>query len=138
MFDEDRHVCRLAADAVRAAQAYAHAKKSCADVVNSAAALERSLLSLVEEVYAMEFELCQDRAADGSREGGTTSPGEAIHALAAEFIASLVQDPEEGSKAGELPLRTSVLLGNEFDALSDALRAADYLEPAARSRPVPA
>ena len=75
MFDQERHVCRLAADAVQATQAYVRAKKSCADTVNSAAALERSLLSLVEEVYAVEFELlCQDRATEDSRDGDTTSP----------------------------------------------------------------
>ena len=138
MFDQERHVCHLAADVVRAAEAYVRAKNACADVANFAAALERSLLSLVEEIYAVEFELCQDRAMEVSRDRDATSAGRAIGALAAEFIASLVQDPAEQAEAGELPVPTNVLLGREFDALSDALRAAGCLKPAAPSRPLPA
>ena len=138
MFDQEQHVCRLAADVVLATQAYVHAKKVCADVANSAAAFERSLLSLVAEVYAMEFESSQDRAMEGSRDRDMTPSGSTIHALAAKFIASLVQGPEEPAGAGELPVRTSVLLGRDFNALNDALRVAGYLDPVAASRPVPA
>ena len=138
MFDQQQHVCRLAADVVRATQAYVRTRKFCANVENSAAALESSLVSLVEEVYAMECEWSLDPTIEACRDGETTSPGGAIHALAAEFIASLVQRPEEQARAGELPVRTSVLLGREFDALSDALWVAGYLEPVAAFRPVPA
>ena len=136
MFDQEQHVCRLAADVVLAIRAYVHAKKARAGVANPAAAFERSLLSLVAEVYAVEFELCQDREIEGSCDRDTTLPGNSIHVLAAKFIASLVQGPEEQAGAGELPVGTSVLLGSEFNALNDALRVAGYLEPLAASRPV--
>jgi hypothetical protein len=136
MFDQEQHVCRLAADVVLATQAYVHAEKACADVANPAAAFERSLLSLVAEVYAMEFESSQDRAMEGSRDRDMTPSGGPIYALAAEFIASLVQGPEEAAGAGESPVPTSVLLGREFNALNDALRVAGYLESFAASRPV--
>ena len=138
MLDQERQVSHLAADVVRATQAYVRTRKFCANVENSATALESSLVSLVEEVYAMECEWSLDPAIEACRDGETTSPGGAIHALAAEFIASLVQRPGEQAGAGELPVRTSVLLGCEFDALSDALRVAGYLEPVAAFRPVPA
>ena len=138
MLDEEQHVCWLAADVVRATHAYVRAKKSRTNAVHSAAAFDCSLLSLVEEVYAMEFELIQDRAMEDCRDSDTTSPGRAIHALAAKFIAALVQEPGEQAEAGELPVRTSVLVGSEFDALSDALRVAGYLEPVAASRTLPA
>jgi len=139
MFEQERHVCHLAVDVVRATQAYVRARKSGADLENSAATFERSFLSLVEEVYAVEFErLYQDRAMEDSRDIDSASPAGAIHALAAEFVASLVQEPGDQDEAGELPVRTSVLLGSEFSALSDALHVAGYLEPAAPCRLVPA
>jgi hypothetical protein len=128
MFDQEQHVCRLAADVVLATRSYADAKKACADVANSAAAFERSLLALVAEVYAIEFELSLDPEAQWSRKHDTAPADAAIRALAAQFIASLVQRP--GDMAGaDLPVQTSVLTGNELAALDEALRGEGYLEP---------
>jgi hypothetical protein len=134
MFDQEQQVCRLAADAVLATQAYVRAAKARADTANRAAALERSLLSLVAEVYAIEFELSLDPEAPRSRKQDTAPADAAIHALAAQFIASLVQRPGEMAGAGGLPVQASVLMGNEFAALDDALRGAGYLEPHAALR----
>jgi len=124
MFDPEQEICRLAADLVLATQAHVDAENTCADTANTAAALERSLVSLAEEVYAMEFDLYADSVAGPDGDKRTVQTADAIHALAAEFLASLVQ-----MKDGEPQLTTSVLLGNTFDALSDALSRAGYLGP---------
>jgi hypothetical protein len=129
MFDQEQHVCRLAADVVLATRSYADAKKACADVANSAAAFERSLLALVAEVYAIELELSLDPEAQWSRKHDTAPVDAEIRALAAKFIASLVQTPEEMAVVGDLPVQTSVLMGNELAALDHALCGAGYLDP---------
>jgi hypothetical protein len=127
MFDQEQHVCRLAAELVLATQALADTENARADTAHSAAALERSLVSLVEEVYALEFDLEPHATEQSFGEPGATLPESSIRALAAEFIASLVLNAADSPEAGSYPLSTSMLLGSKFDALSDALGRAGYL-----------
>ena len=124
MFDPEHEICRLAADLVLATWAHVDAENACADTANTAAILERSLVSLAEEVYAMEFDVYGESAPGPDGDKRTVQTADAIHASAAEFLASLVQMQD-----GEPQLTTSVLLGNTFDALSDALSRAGYLIP---------
>ncbi len=127
MFEHEQHVCRMAAELVLATQALADTEIARADTAHRAAVLERSLVSLVEEVYALEFDLELHRTEQPFGERDVTPAESSIRALAAEFIASLVLIPADSAEAGGYPLNTSMLLGSKFDALADALGRAGYL-----------
>ena len=119
--DDERALGRLAAGVVLATRALAEAERARVDTTLAAIIVESRVVSLVEEVYAAEFDADREEM-----DGCLLSPDEStIHALAAAFIASLVLNPADA--VSMRLLRSSVLLGCPFDALSDALGAAGYL-----------
>lgn len=127
MFEQEQRVCRLAADVVLATQALAEAENACAATAHCAAVVERSLVSLVEEVYAVEFDLALGRTEQPRREVAVAPTEQRIHALAAAFVASLCDITDDFMLADDLPLDSSMLLGSKFHALSAALSKAGYL-----------
>lgn len=130
MFEQEQHVCRLAADMVRATLSLADAERAGMDTALVASSAEHSLVLLVEAVYAKECELVMDSIGQGSRRPAVLVAEQRIQALAAEFIASLTRISSRSAEAEDLPLRARMLLGAEFDALSDALSKAGYLRRA--------
>jgi hypothetical protein len=126
LFDQEQRVCRLAAEMVRATRALAQAEGGRAATAYCAAVVERSLVSLVEEVYAVEFDLALGSNDRLRRERGVTPTEQKIHALAADFISSLADNAGDSMQADDSPLAASMLLGGKFDALSAALRQAGY------------
>jgi len=127
LFEQEQRVCRLAADVVLATRALAEAENARATTAHCAAVVERSLVSLVEEVYAVEFDLALGRNEQPRREAAVAPMEQKIHALAADFIASLADITGDATQAAELPLDASILLSSKFDALSAALSKAGYL-----------
>lgn len=112
---------------VRATRALAAAENTRTATAYRRAVVERSLVSLVEEVYAVEFDLalCNDDRL--CRERAVTPTERKIRALAAEFIASLNASGGDFADADGVSLTASMLLGGKFDALSSALSRAGFL-----------
>lgn len=127
MFEQEQRVCRLAADVVLATRALAETENARAATAHCAAVVERSLVSLVEEVYAVEFDLALGGNEQPRREVAVAPTEQKIHALAAAFVASLCDMTEDFMQADDLPLDSSMLRGSKFDALSAALSKAGYL-----------
>lgn len=127
MIEQEQRVCRLAADVVLATRALAEAENAHTATAHCAAVVERSLVSLVEEVYAVEFALALGGNKEPRREVAVAPSEQKIQALAADFIASLADFAGDSTQAADLPLDASMLLGSKFDALSAALSKAGYL-----------
>jgi len=127
MFEPEQDICRLAADLVLATQALADAEHACKDTAHTAAVLERSLVALAAEIYALEFDLVLDEPAQRRCGQDRASAERSIRAQAAEFIASLVLLPAASLGAGHPPVNTRMVLGSKFDLLWDALIKAGYL-----------
>ena len=127
MFEPEQDICRLAADLVLATQALADAEHACKDTAHTAAVLERSLVALAAEIYALEFDLVLDGPVQRHCGQDRASAERSIRAQAAEFIASLVPLPAASLGAGHPPVNTRMVLGSKFDLLWDALIKAGYL-----------
>jgi len=129
LFEQEQHVCRLAADMVLATRALERAEGDHGVTAPLAAIVECRLVLLVDEIYATAFDRIVDGIDPRSFECGDPSSSQRIYDLAAEFIASLPSATARLVEAGEQPLAARMLLGCKFDALAHALADGGHLRP---------